>query len=151
MFHNLSSEDFYILPYICLVKLAWGAGSISHLTELLTNNFSIHFSFKGDEDHIIPLCLETILDGHAVLIFCPTKVWCEKMAEKIARELYGMMKNPAALAAYTGETGESSFLSQEATNKTSTHNKPNKRKRKEWEQSKQRYLVRESFAIWYID
>ncbi|XP_076467231.1 DNA polymerase theta-like [Babylonia areolata] len=61
--------------------------------------------FPGDEDHIVPLCLETIMGGHSVLIFCPTKAWCERMAEKIAREFYGLLKNPAALAAYTGETG----------------------------------------------
>ena len=61
---------------------------------------------EGDEDHIIPLCLETVMAGHSVLIFCPTKAWCERMAEKIAREFYAIMKNPTALAAYTGETGE---------------------------------------------
>ena len=40
---------------------------------------------KGDEDHVIPLCKETIVDGHSVLVFCPTKNWCEKLAETIAR------------------------------------------------------------------
>lgn len=40
---------------------------------------------KGDEDHVIPLCKETIVDGHSVLIFCPTKNWCEKLAETIAK------------------------------------------------------------------
>lgn len=38
-----------------------------------------------DDDHIIPLCKETITQGHSVLIFCPTKSWCEKQAEAIAR------------------------------------------------------------------
>ena len=40
---------------------------------------------KGDEDHVIPLCKETIFDGHSVLVFCPTKNWCEKLAENIAK------------------------------------------------------------------
>lgn len=40
---------------------------------------------KGDEDHVIPLCKETIVDGHSVLVFCPTKNWCEKLAETIAK------------------------------------------------------------------
>ncbi|XP_015756078.1 PREDICTED: DNA polymerase theta-like [Acropora digitifera] len=39
----------------------------------------------GDEDHVIPLCKETITEGHSVLVFCPTKNWCEKLAESIAR------------------------------------------------------------------
>lgn len=39
---------------------------------------------KGDEEHVIPLCLETIRDCHSVLIFCPTKQWCEKLAKNIA-------------------------------------------------------------------
>lgn len=40
---------------------------------------------SGDEDYVIPLCKETIVDGHSVLVFCPTKNWCEKLAETIAR------------------------------------------------------------------
>ncbi|XP_078375483.1 DNA polymerase theta-like isoform X1 [Oculina patagonica] len=40
---------------------------------------------SGDEDHVIPLCKETIVDGHSVLVFCPTKNWCEKLAETIAK------------------------------------------------------------------
>ena len=39
---------------------------------------------KGDEEGIIPLCVETIKDGNSVLIFCPTKNWCEKLSETIA-------------------------------------------------------------------
>ncbi|XP_041351343.1 DNA polymerase theta-like [Gigantopelta aegis] len=58
---------------------------------------------KGDEDHIIPLCLETVLAGHAVLIFCPTKNWCEKLCETIAREFYMMMKNPPTAATDKGQ------------------------------------------------
>lgn len=40
---------------------------------------------SGDDDHVIPLCKETIVEGHSVLVFCPTKNWCEKLAETIAR------------------------------------------------------------------
>lgn len=40
---------------------------------------------SGDEDHVIPLCKETITEGHSVLVFCPTKNWCEKLAENIAK------------------------------------------------------------------
>ncbi|GFN83271.1 DNA polymerase theta-like [Plakobranchus ocellatus] len=43
-----------------------------------------------DSDHVIALCLETVTAGHAVLIFCPTKNWCEKLCETIARKFYSL-------------------------------------------------------------
>ena len=43
---------------------------------------------SGDEDHVIPLCKETISEGHSVLVFCPTKNWCEKLAESIAKHFF---------------------------------------------------------------
>lgn len=39
---------------------------------------------SSDSDNILQLCLETISDGHSVLIFCPTKNWCEKLAHQVA-------------------------------------------------------------------
>ncbi|XP_068127042.1 DNA polymerase theta [Hyperolius riggenbachi] len=45
---------------------------------------------KGDEDHIVSLCYETVRDGHSILIFCPSKNWCEKLADTIAREFYNL-------------------------------------------------------------
>lgn len=43
-------------------------------------------SIQGDEDHVVSLCYETVRDGHSVLLFCPSKNWCEKLADIIARE-----------------------------------------------------------------
>ncbi|XP_048360083.1 DNA polymerase theta isoform X2 [Sphaerodactylus townsendi] len=43
---------------------------------------------KGDEDHVVSLCYETVQDGHSVLVFCPSKNWCEKLADIIAREFF---------------------------------------------------------------
>ena len=43
---------------------------------------------KGDEDHVVSLCLETTSGGHSVLIFCPTKNWCEKLAMNIANNFF---------------------------------------------------------------
>ncbi|XP_061494347.1 DNA polymerase theta isoform X2 [Rhineura floridana] len=45
---------------------------------------------KGDEDHVVPLCYETVQNGHSVLVFCPSKNWCEKLADVIAREFYNL-------------------------------------------------------------
>ncbi|XP_047120493.1 DNA polymerase theta [Schistocerca piceifrons] len=41
---------------------------------------------QDDSDHVIYLCLETLFAGHSVLIFCPTKNWCESLAQHIAKE-----------------------------------------------------------------
>ena len=41
---------------------------------------------QTDPDLVIDLCLETVLAGHGVLMFCPTKAWCEKLAGNIAAE-----------------------------------------------------------------
>lgn len=41
-------------------------------------------SFPGDEDDILTICQERILGGHSVLIFCPTKAWCEGLATTLA-------------------------------------------------------------------
>ncbi|KAL3883562.1 hypothetical protein ACJMK2_029814 [Sinanodonta woodiana] len=57
---------------------------------------------KGDEDHVIPLCVETLRENHSILIFCPTKNWCEKLAETIAREFYNMTKNPVPMGSNQG-------------------------------------------------
>ncbi|XP_075710826.1 DNA polymerase theta [Rhinoderma darwinii] len=45
---------------------------------------------KGDDDHIVSLCYETVRGGHSILIFCPSKNWCEKLADTIAREFYNL-------------------------------------------------------------
>ncbi|KAJ7318007.1 hypothetical protein JRQ81_004169 [Phrynocephalus forsythii] len=45
---------------------------------------------KSDEDHVVSLCYETVQDGHSVLVFCPSKNWCEKLADITAREFYNL-------------------------------------------------------------
>ncbi|CAL1266804.1 unnamed protein product [Larinioides sclopetarius] len=44
--------------------------------------------FSDDVDHITCLSIETITAGHGVLIFCPSKNWCENLATTIAKEIY---------------------------------------------------------------
>uniref|UniRef100_A0AAV2LMJ9 DNA polymerase theta n=1 Tax=Knipowitschia caucasica TaxID=637954 RepID=A0AAV2LMJ9_KNICA len=52
--------------------------------------FTPAISVKGDDDHIVSLCYETVSEGHSVLLFCPSKNWCEKLADGIAREFYSL-------------------------------------------------------------
>ncbi|CAH1799446.1 unnamed protein product, partial [Owenia fusiformis] len=60
--------------------------------------------FQKDEDHVVNLCLETIKEGHSVLVFCPTKNWCEKLAETIAREFYNINRQHRASSGVQGKS-----------------------------------------------
>ena len=48
-------------------------------------------SIPGDEDDILLICRERILEGHSVLIFCPTKAWCETLTSTIAEAQAGFL------------------------------------------------------------
>uniref|UniRef100_A0A4W4EB21 DNA polymerase theta n=1 Tax=Electrophorus electricus TaxID=8005 RepID=A0A4W4EB21_ELEEL len=54
------------------------------------SNGNMLFFLQGDDDHILSLCFETVQAGHSVLLFCPSKSWCEKLADSIAREFYNL-------------------------------------------------------------
>ncbi|XP_071114847.1 DNA polymerase theta-like [Haliotis cracherodii] len=92
---DLYKTDYRPVPLTESVKLGTSVfdSQMRKLRDLDPNH-----TFPGDSDHILPLCLETILAGHSVLIFCPTKNWCEKLSETIAREFYNLRKaaKPAA-------------------------------------------------------
>ncbi|KAM9319608.1 DNA polymerase theta [Gastrophryne carolinensis] len=60
---------------------------------------------KGDEDHIVGLCYETVRGGHSILIFCPSKNWCEKLADTIAREFYNLYQRATRATADGSEAG----------------------------------------------
>ncbi len=51
---------------------------------------------QGDSDNLVYLCLETVLAGHSVLVFCPTKNWCEKLAETVAKEFFNLGRGRAS-------------------------------------------------------
>ncbi|XP_045902735.1 DNA polymerase theta isoform X2 [Micropterus dolomieu] len=54
----------------------------------VVRQFTPALHIKGDDDHIVSLCYETVREAHSVLLFCPSKNWCEKLADGIAREFY---------------------------------------------------------------
>lgn len=49
---------------------------------------------QNDSDNLVYLSLETVTQGHSVLVFCPTKNWCEKLAETVAKEFFNVGRPP---------------------------------------------------------
>ncbi|XP_032977365.1 DNA polymerase theta [Rhinolophus ferrumequinum] len=79
--------DFRPVPLLESVKIG---NSIYDSSMKLVREFQPMLQVKGDEDHVVSLCYETIRDNHSVLLFCPSKKWCEKLADIIAQEFYNL-------------------------------------------------------------
>ncbi|EMP33638.1 DNA polymerase theta [Chelonia mydas] len=84
---ELYHTDFRPVPLMEWVKIG---RNIYDSSMKLVREFQPMLQVKGDEDHVVSLCYETIHDGHSVLLFCPSKNWCEKLADIIAREFYNL-------------------------------------------------------------
>ncbi|XP_053774392.1 DNA polymerase theta isoform X3 [Desmodus rotundus] len=84
---ELYRTDFRPVPLLESVKLG---NSIYDSSMKLVREFQPMLQVKGDEDHVVSLCYETVRDNHSVLIFCPSKKWCEKLADIIAHEFYNL-------------------------------------------------------------
>ncbi|XP_054985461.1 DNA polymerase theta [Sorex araneus] len=84
---ELYHTDFRPVPLLESVKIG---NSIYDSSMKLVREFQPMLQVKGDEDHIVSLCYETIRDNHSVLLFCPSKKWCEKLADTIAHEFYNL-------------------------------------------------------------
>ncbi|KAI4579165.1 hypothetical protein MJG53_001038 [Ovis ammon polii x Ovis aries] len=84
---ELYHTDFRPVPLLESIKIG---NSIYDSSMKLVREFQPMLQVKGDEDHVVSLCYETIRDNHSVLLFCPSKKWCEKLADIIAREFYSL-------------------------------------------------------------
>ncbi|XP_074187350.1 DNA polymerase theta isoform X2 [Rhinolophus sinicus] len=84
---ELYRTDFRPVPLLESVKIG---NSIYDSSMKLVREFQPMLQVKGDEDHVVSLCYETIRDNHSVLLFCPSKKWCEKLADIIAHEFYNL-------------------------------------------------------------
>ncbi|XP_077623707.1 DNA polymerase theta [Crocuta crocuta] len=84
---ELYHTSFRPVPLLESVKIG---NSIYDSSMKLVREFQPRLQVKGDEDHVVSLCYETICDNHSVLLFCPSKKWCEKLADIIAREFYNL-------------------------------------------------------------
>ncbi|KAM6099160.1 DNA polymerase theta isoform 1-T1 [Theristicus caerulescens] len=86
---ELYCTDFRPVPLKEWVKIG---SNIYDSSMNLVREFQPKLQLKGDEDHVVSLCYETVCDGHSVLLFCPSKNWCEKLADIIAREFYRLQQ-----------------------------------------------------------
>ena len=90
---RLYCTDYRPVPLQEMVKVAFTLFD-THFTKI--RELSCKES-STDEDHIIQLCEETVGSGHSVLVFCPTKQWCETLAKGIAAAPF-LKQSPSARA-----------------------------------------------------
>nr|XP_008116560.1 PREDICTED: DNA polymerase theta isoform X1 [Anolis carolinensis] len=86
---ELYHTDFRPVPLVEQVKIG---SKIYDDSMKIVREIQPLLHIKNDEDHVVSLCYETVQDGHSVLIFCPSKSWCEKLADIIAREFYNLQQ-----------------------------------------------------------
>lgn len=48
---------------------------------------------ENDQDNVAQLCIETITIGASVIVFCPSKDWCESLSMHIAESIYKLGKS----------------------------------------------------------
>ncbi|XP_066555489.1 DNA polymerase theta [Amia ocellicauda] len=86
--------DLYHTDYRPVPLMEWAkiGDNIYDGSMTLVKEFKPVLQVKGDADHIVSLCFETVQGGHSVLLFCPSKNWCEKLADSIAREFYNLRR-----------------------------------------------------------
>lgn len=49
-------------------------------------------ALQNDSDHVAQLCIETLVDGCSVIVFCPSKDWCENLATQLAGAIHSLGK-----------------------------------------------------------
>ncbi|XP_064375845.1 DNA polymerase theta isoform X4 [Dromaius novaehollandiae] len=112
---ELYCTDFRPVPLMEWVKIG---SNIYDSSMNLVREFQPKLQPKGDDDHVVSLCYETVCDGHSVLLFCPSKNWCEKLADIIAREFYNLQqtdtsaKNSALSPVFVDREGINDVLDQ---------------------------------------
>lgn len=50
------------------------------------------YAGQNDQENVGQMCIETIAEGSAVIVFCPTKDWCESLSLHIAGLIYQLGK-----------------------------------------------------------
>ncbi|SPP80381.1 DNA polymerase theta [Drosophila guanche] len=53
---------------------------------------------SNDPDHVAQLCIETLLEGCSVIVFCPSRDWCESLAVQLAIAIRGLLQSGTELS-----------------------------------------------------
>lgn len=77
---TLYQTDFRPVPLQEMVKI--GNSLYNYDFEVIQTIPSSEMATEDDE--IAEICSRQVIDRHSVLIFCPTKAWCEKLATTLA-------------------------------------------------------------------
>lgn len=67
------------------------------MKELRVLNTTEYTQYSKDPDGVGQLCIETILEGCSVIIFCPSKDWCEALSKHVAGFIYSIGKSKTIL------------------------------------------------------
>ncbi|XP_058066112.1 DNA polymerase theta [Anopheles bellator] len=89
--------DFYHTDYrpIALVELLKVGDRVEDPSSLVIRRLDgtlLGCPIPRDPDHVVLLCLETLLEGCSVIVFCPSKDWCEQLAITMASTVHGLKK-----------------------------------------------------------
>ena len=88
----LYSTDFRPVPLQECLKINKQVVHKSGSDETVQSIPKINLTQIVDEDDLIALCFETVSQHHSVLIFCPTKVRCEKLTISIAKGFHFLLE-----------------------------------------------------------
>lgn len=94
---NWLTAQFYLTDYrpIELREMIKIGNNIFDNTMNLVRMLSTeeYAAIGNDQDNIAQLCIETITNSAAVIVFCPSKDWCESLAKHVALNIYKLGKS----------------------------------------------------------
>lgn len=56
-------------------------------------------NIQNDPDNIAQMCIETIVNAASVIVFCPSKDWCESLALHVSQNIYKLGKSNTEIGA----------------------------------------------------
>ncbi|XP_052896497.1 DNA polymerase theta [Anopheles moucheti] len=90
---DLYRTDFRPIALVEMIKIGNRVYSAKGETIRVLNGSVLGYTIPKDTDHVVLLCLETILESCAVIVFCPSKDWCEQLAISLASTLHTLRKD----------------------------------------------------------